>query len=99
MALPRQGVGPLLGDRVHDPRRGGAVLGIELVGHDLEFLNRLERRSAPAHPPSPRAGRRCCCRRPSGTRHRWNLPLMVTLSDDESAAALYTTPGSIRRRL
>ena len=37
-------VGALLGDRVDDAGGGGAVLGVELVGDDLELLNRFERR-------------------------------------------------------
>ena len=49
-----EGVGALLGHGVDDAGRGGAVLGIELARHDLEFLNRFHRgaclgaRAAPA---------------------------------------------------
>ena len=39
------GVGALLGDGIDDARQRGAVLGVELVRHDLEFLDRLERRT------------------------------------------------------
>jgi hypothetical protein len=40
-----EGVGALLRHRVDDARDGGAVFGVELVGDDLELLDRLERRA------------------------------------------------------
>src|SRR5688572_32275056 len=42
---PPKGVAALLGHRVDDPGRAATVLRVELVGDDLEFLDRLEGRA------------------------------------------------------
>ena len=91
-------VGALLGDRVDDAGGGGAVLGVELVRDDLELLNRFER-GARLRARAPAA--QVVVVAPPSIRYTTPLPcwpLMVTLSDEESAAWLYTTPGSRETR-
>lgn len=91
---PAEGVGALSGDGVDDATRRPPILGVELVGDDLELLNRLQGRTRlGAGTPSTQI----VIVVPAVDDIEDLLPcwpLMFTDSDAGSAVGLCCTPGN-----